>query len=149
HVLTGDLANTKLEETITCLHLLHELRPQNSGNTTATERTREPLDQGERYELTRFHAYGGMGEVWIARDRTLGREIAIKVLRRERGDDPALAARFLHEARITSQLQHPGIIPVYELAEGNGAPAFYTMRFVQGRTLSEAVRDYHDRKARP
>ena len=148
-VLSGDLANTKLEETIACLHMLHELRPQNCGNTTATERTSKTLEQGERYELKRLHAYGGMGEVWIARDRMLGREIAVKVLRRERDNDPALAARFLHEARITSQLQHPGIIPVYELTEGNGAPAFYTMRFVQGRTLSEAVRDYHDRRARP
>src|SRR5437588_623799 len=56
-------------------------------------------------------------------------------------------ARFLHEARITGRLQHPGIVPVYELVPGtDGEPPFYTMRFVQGRTLTDAALAYHEKR---
>src|SRR5262249_13591199 len=62
----------------------------------------------------------------------------------ERAADPALIARFLREARITSRLQHPGIVPVYEMVAGrDGEPPFYTMRLVRGQTLAEAAREYH------
>jgi tetratricopeptide (TPR) repeat protein len=61
--------------------------------------------------------------------------------------DPSLWARFLEEARITGQLEHPSIVPVYELARrAEDQHPFYTMRFVRGRTLTEAVRDYHNRR---
>src|SRR5262249_22218382 len=62
-------------------------------------------------------------------------------------EQATLRARFLQEAQITGQLEHPGIIPVYELARAqDGGHPFYTMRFVKGRTLSEAARAYHDRR---
>jgi serine/threonine-protein kinase len=98
----------------------------------------------ERYALTRLHAKGGIGQVWLARDDSLGREVALKELQPQVAGDPDVWARFLAEAKITGQLEHPGIVPVYELArrEGDRAP-FYTMRFVRGRTLSEATRAYH------
>ena len=87
----------------------------------------------------------------MAHDADLGREVALKELRPERGANPAMEARFLREARITGQLQHPGIVPVYELVPAPGGPdakgPFYTMRFVQGRTLTEAVREYHAKRA--
>jgi hypothetical protein len=70
---------------------------------------REP---GPRYSRTRLHAAGGIGQVWLANDAALGRDVALKELRPDRADNPALQARFLHEARITGQLQHPGIVPV-------------------------------------
>src|SRR5262249_44147577 len=97
----------------------------------------------------------GVGQVWLVHDADLGRDVALKELRAERARHPAIAARFLREARITGQLQHPGIVPVYELAPGTpgpdggpGAePPFYTMRFVQGRTLTDAARAYHDKRA--
>ena len=101
---------------------------------------------GLRYVLRGLHAEGGIGRVWLAYDTELGRDVALKVLRPERVGDPDLTARFLHEARITGRLQHPGIVPVYELAPGAAAvpdddqPPFYTMRLVQGRTLTEAIR---------
>ncbi|GIW86493.1 MAG: hypothetical protein KatS3mg108_0817 [Isosphaeraceae bacterium] len=98
----------------------------------------------ERYTLTRLHAKGGIGQVWLARDATIGREVALKELRPERATDGAIWSRFLEEARITGQLEHPGIVPVYELASaGEDRPPFYTMRFVRGRTLTEATRYYH------
>jgi serine/threonine-protein kinase len=98
----------------------------------------------DRYTLARLHAQGGIGQVWLARDDTLGREVALKELRPEQGTSPEVLARFLEEARITGQLEHPAIVPVYELAPGDGQrPPYYTMRFVKGRTLADAVRAYH------
>src|SRR5579863_4599402 len=74
---------------------------------------------------------------------------ALKELRPERAGQPVVWARFLKEAKITGQLEHPGIVPVYEVGrrEDDKSP-FYTMRFVRGRTLDDAARAYHERKAR-
>jgi tetratricopeptide (TPR) repeat protein/tRNA A-37 threonylcarbamoyl transferase component Bud32 len=73
--------------------------------------------------------------------------VALKELRPDFRDNDEVRARFLLEARVTGQLEHPGIVPVHELATGGEAP-FYTMRLVRGRTLSEAVADFHDRRAK-
>jgi serine/threonine-protein kinase len=102
----------------------------------------------ERYSLLRVHATGGIGRVWLARDDHIGRDVALKELRPEHAGQPAHWMRFLREAQITGQLEHPGIVPVYELARrpGNQQP-FYTMRFVQGRTLSAAARQYREQRA--
>jgi len=98
-------------------------------------------DESDRYTRTHLHAKGGMGQVWVARDGSLGRQIALKELRPEQTGNSIICSRFLYEAKITAQLEHPGIVPVYEL--GGGPVPFYTMRFVKGRTLSEATRAYH------
>jgi serine/threonine-protein kinase len=106
-----------------------------------------PLGARERYTLTRLHATGGIGQVWLARDAELGRDVALKELRPERACSAAHQARFLREARVTGQLEHPGVVPVYELARtADGRRPYYTMRFVRGRTLAEAARAYHDRR---
>ncbi|MGO9921023.1 MAG: protein kinase domain-containing protein [Isosphaeraceae bacterium] len=99
----------------------------------------------KRYSLTHLHAKGGMGQVWLARDTSLGRQIALKELRPDQADNSIVCSRFLYEAKITAQLEHPGIVPVYEVGEGE--LPYYTMRFVQGRTLSEAIRAYHKQQA--
>jgi serine/threonine-protein kinase len=102
----------------------------------------------DRYALVRLHATGGIGRVWVAHDDSLRRDVALKELRPERGRDADLEARFLAEAQVTGQLEHPGIVPVYELARRpDGQPLFYTMRFVRGRTFAEAIRAYHTRRA--
>ena len=98
-----------------------------------------------RYSLTHLHAKGGMGQVWLARDTSLGRQIALKELRPDQADNSIVCSRFLYEAKITAQLEHPGIVPVYEVGEGE--LPYYTMRFVQGHTLSEAIRAYHKKQA--
>jgi tRNA A-37 threonylcarbamoyl transferase component Bud32 len=102
----------------------------------------------DRYTLLRLHATGGIGRVWLARDASLGRDVALKELRPERAGHPAVAARFLREAQVTGQLEHPGVVPIYELGRRReDQQPFYTMRFVRGRTLAEAVASYHQRRA--
>jgi serine/threonine-protein kinase len=100
----------------------------------------------QRYTLTRLHARGGIGQVWLAHDEDIGRDVALKELRPDRRDNPAAAARFLDEAKITGQLEHPGIVPVYELVQPCEGQACYSMRFVGGRTLADAIRDYHRKR---
>lgn len=143
-----------IEENLEYLYLLHQLRPQGSASSTTAHQPGESIAE-ERYTLARLHAVGGIGQVWLAHDADLGREVALKELRPERARNPALATRFLREARLTSLLQHPGIVPIYELVPGapgrdeqsEDAPPFYTMRFVQGRTLTDAARAYHEKRA--
>jgi len=103
----------------------------------------------ERYSLARLHATGGIGRVWLARDDMLGRDVALKEIRPERANSPTLWSRFLKEAQITCQLEHPGIVPIYELGrKPDSDEPFYTMRFVRGRTLAQAARSYHARRER-
>lgn len=99
---------------------------------------------GPRYTLSNLHAAGGIGEIWLARDRELERDVAVKKLQSQRGPTEMTKLRFLREARITGQLDHPGVVPVYEICHDDvtGLP-YYTMRFLRGRTLTEAVREYH------
>src|SRR5205823_5378709 len=92
----------ELGDDLELLHLLDGLRPHQRPRDPA------PADDEARYVLRGLRAVGGIGEIWLAHDSALGREVALKVLRPERGADPALEARFLHEARITARLQHPG-----------------------------------------
>lgn len=99
----------------------------------------------DRYHLTHLHSSGGLGRVWLATDPTIGREVAIKELLSDQARHPESRARFLREAQITGQLEHPNIVPVYEVGESSdgGAP-FYAMRFVRGITLREAIRKEFD-----
>jgi PAS domain S-box-containing protein len=101
-----------------------------------------------RYSFTRLHATGGIGRVWLARDRQLDREVAIKELFPENAGNAKIAARFIREAQLTGQLEHPGVVPVYELDRGAGTDQpFYAMKFVRGRTLTSAVDAYHSKRA--
>jgi serine/threonine-protein kinase len=103
----------------------------------------------DRYTLSRLHATGGIGRVWLARDASLGRDVALKELRPERAGSRDVWARFLEEAQVTGQLEHPGIVPIYEVGRRpEDRQPFYTMRFVRGRTLGEAIHSYHQKRAR-
>src|SRR5262249_34729310 len=95
----------------------------------------DQLQTHSHYTLTRLHARGGIGQVWIARDESLGRDVALKELRPDQDDNPGIVARFLEEAKITGQLEHPGIVPVYGLLHTPSSKPRYAMRFVGGHTL--------------
>ena len=89
-----------------------------------------------RYQLVGEIARGGMGAVLKGRDPDLGRDLAVKVLREEHRDNPELVRRFVEEAQIGGQLQHPGIVPVYELGAFADRRPFFAMKLVKGRTLA-------------
>ena len=94
-----------------------------------------------RFLLKKFHARGGMGEVWIAEDTEIGRVVALKKIRSGRQTH---VDKFLHEAQITGQLEHPGVVPVHELGVDGAGQPYYVMKFVHGRTLKDAIDDYHN-----
>src|SRR5262249_29390581 len=96
-----------------------------------------------RYEIIRLHAKGGLGEVFIALDKELHREVALKKIRPQHESDTAYLGRFVQEAEITGGLEHPGIVPVYGLGEYSDGRPCYAMRFIQGETLAEAVCKFH------
>ena len=97
-----------------------------------------------RYRLTRTHGSGGLGVVSVADDITLDRSVAVKQLRAERTLDPMAVERFVREARITGRLQHPNIVPIYELGlTPDDQLPFYAMRFVGHRSLQDAIRHHH------
>ena len=84
------------------------------------------------------------GRIWLARDTQLNRPVALKTLRPELFRHGRVRKRFLQEAQITGQLEHPGIVPVYELVPRAGDDdVFYAMRFVRGRTLVAAPHAGH------
>ncbi|PRP92602.1 Serine/threonine-protein kinase PknD [Enhygromyxa salina] len=104
-----------------------------------------PLTVRERITLRGLHSSGGIGEVWRAYDEVLDREIALKRLKDDQADHVGNRARFFREARITGQLDHPGIVPVYDFsATDDGRRCFYTMRFLRGRTLSAVITEFHE-----
>ena len=94
----------------------------------------------ERYTFVRALGVGGMGEVALVRDERIGREVALKILADDRDGDLELRGRFIREARIQARLEHPGLVPVYDLAEPDGTePAWFTMRRVRGTTLHDVL----------
>ncbi len=80
---------------------------------------------GGRFRILRLHAKGGLGEVFVATDEELHREVALKEIQEKHADDPDSRARFVLEAELTGRLEHPGVVPVYGLGYyANGRP-FY------------------------
>ena len=104
--------------------------------------------QADRFELREVLAHGGFGTVQRARDKKLGREVALKTLRADLPSEPVLLRRLIEEAQISSQLQHPGVVPVYDyglLAEDR---PYIAMKLVRGRTLREILDDTEGNDAR-
>ncbi len=91
-----------------------------------------------RYRIEKCHAIGGLGQVFLAHDETLNRKVAIKFPKRP-GMTAEQMARFEQEARITGQLDHPGIVPIHSLDISNVGEPCYVMRFVDGETLQQSV----------
>ncbi len=99
----------------------------------------EHLDLGEdRYDVQRTLGAGGMGEVSLCRDRRIGRDVALKAVRADVESLPARRA-FLAEARVQAQLEHPAIIPVYDLGLDEHGREFFTMRAIAGTTLAKVL----------
>lgn len=96
-----------------------------------------------RYEWVEKFAQGGLGAVWRARDTTIDRNVALKEILPKVQQNPAAVDQFLDEARITGQLQHPGVVPIYDIGTNVDGTPFYIMKFIDGRTLHDAIRSHH------
>ena len=92
-----------------------------------------------QYQLVGKLGAGGMGEVYRAVDRVLGRDAAIKVLAADKLQDVEARQRFLREARAASALNHPSVVTVYEIGSTEGID-FIAMEFVSGETLDSLLR---------
>src|SRR5439155_5812272 len=94
-----------------------------------------------RYQLQGEIARGGMGAILRGRDVDLGRELAIKVLLESQRHNPEVLRRFVEEAQIGGQLQHPGVVPVYELGAFPDRRPYFAMKLVKGLTLASLLRE--------
>jgi WD40 repeat protein len=131
----GVLLETHLRECADCQVVAATLPPPSERQKSSSL----PPVSTAAYALGREVARGGMGRILEAEDMKIGRRVAVKELL---GKAPALAARFEREARVTARLQHPGIVPIYEIGTWPDGTPFYTMRMVEGRTLRETINSH-------
>ncbi len=111
--------------------------PQRSTAPAAGPSNASP--SAERYPIVRPYARGGLGEVFLALDPELDRQVALKELRAYHAHDPVSQSRFVLEAKVTGRLEHPGIVPVYGLGRYADGRPYYAMRFIEGETLKQAI----------
>ncbi len=104
----------------------------------------DDVDRTIRYRIDGEIARGGMGAVLKGRDPDLGRDVALKVLRDDLRDNASMVRRFVEEAQIGGQLQHPGVVPIYELGTFADRRPFFAMKLVKGHTLAQLLGDRGD-----
>jgi serine/threonine-protein kinase len=97
------------------------------------------VPQHARYQPIGSLGAGGMGEVHLCNDRVIGRSIALKVLDPRRAASDEIRSRFLREARVQGNLEHPAIVPLYDLGSDERGVAFFTMKHVAGATLEQVI----------
>jgi len=98
---------------------------------------------GSRFRIVRFHKEGGLGQVWVAADEELHRDVALKDIKARHADVEEFRSRFVTEAEITGGLEHPGVVPVYGLGQYEDGRPFYVMRFIRGDSLGDALERFH------
>ncbi len=119
------------------------LKSAEDANGISTLVYRPTRGSGERFQTLRPHAKGGLGEVSVAMDTELHREVALKEIQPQFADQPESRERFVLEAEITGGLEHPGIVPVYGLGTYADGRPFYAMRFIKGDSLKDALQEFH------
>jgi eukaryotic-like serine/threonine-protein kinase len=122
--------------------LVGSLAPSPSSTPSMVAPDEGELDelQGDtRYEARALLGRGGMGEVQLCKDLRIGRDIAMKVIRDGRGSRSDAQLRFLREARVQAQLEHPSIVPVYDLGRTEEGQVYFTMKRVRGQSLDGIV----------
>ncbi len=107
-----------------------------------------PAARMGRFRILRSHARGALGEVFVAQDEELQREVALKEIQARHGHNPDSRARFLLEAEVTGRLEHPGIVPVYGLGLYDDGRPYYAMRFIRGDNFEQAIERFHSPEAR-
>jgi len=143
----ADMAPTLVEEVIEYLTqsgVTLDIASQSPFRTALRQLGRSVRDDdyyASHYSLHGTIGEGGIGRVLLAYDRHLGREVAIKeLLPCEDPDDlPQRLSRFVREIKVTGQLEHPGIVPIYEVGLKPDGTLYYVMKYVRGRTMHEAI----------
>jgi len=157
HLDLRSLSDEKIEASLGCLKTpaatplpeTLDVPPSESPAATVTHPGTSLGDPPQRYQLVRPHARGGLGEVHVALDTELNREVALKRILESRVEGDSDRRRFVFEAEVTGGLEHPGIVPIYSLGHDprTGRP-FYAMRFIRGDSLKDAIAAYHSDEAK-
>ncbi|MFO0948264.1 MAG: serine/threonine-protein kinase [Planctomycetota bacterium] len=97
------------------------------------------------FQLERIYDEGGLGQIWLAAEQNTGRQVAVKRIKPDARSETDPRRRFIQEAKVSSKLQHPNIVPIYHLGitSGNNEP-YYAMPFIRGRTLDDVVCEHHE-----
>jgi serine/threonine-protein kinase len=119
--------------------LLRDTAPGEPPGPILRPQTDDDDDRSIRYRIDGEIARGGMGAVLKCRDPDLGRDVALKVLRDDLRDNADMVRRFVEEAQIGGQLQHPGVVPIYELGTFADRRPFFAMKLVKGHTLAQLL----------
>ena len=101
------------------------------------------------HRILRLLQRGGMGRILVAYDQYLKREVAIKELHPDVAEDESIVRRFIGEAEITAQLEHPGVVPIYRLGQVEDGLPYYTMKMIRGETLQDLIKAYHRKPSQP
>ena len=97
----------------------------------------------DRYRLIDDFAYGGLGKIWLAEDTVIRRRIAFKELQPKWLKNSGIVDRFVEEIQLTGQLEHPGIVPIYDLGFREDGVLYYTMKYVKGVNMEDAIVALH------
>lgn len=148
------LEDSGVEASLRCVRTLDRSPPDpgaassiDSSLMAATHDMPSRIGEGSRFQPVRPHARGGLGQVSVAIDQELNREVALKEIQEQHADNPEYRSRFVAEAEVTGGLEHPGIVPVYGLGTYSNGRPFYAMRFVKGDSLRTANQRFHEQSA--
>lgn len=146
--LTAPEIQARLEAEAAALRNRHvaaaESSPAESPEEPTSNASTQAGDVLGRYAVIEEKGRGGFGIVWVADDEKLGRKVAVKQLAKDLTQHPEIRQRFVREARVTSRLQHPGIVPIHDVSDdGDDEQVFYAMKLVEGDTLDEVIDAYH------
>ena len=104
-------------------------------------------DNEQRFRKLQLHRQGGLGNIWLAFDRELGRHVAIKEIKPKFSESKPHRSRFAREALVTGRLTHPGIIALYGRGKRADGSLYFAMQFIRGRTLRSAIAEFHEQSS--
>lgn len=119
--------------------VMSEKQPQDETFYQIDKTLDETSGTSKRYQTLKQVGQGGMGDVIQCSDKTIGRTVAMKVIKPDFAKDEVQRMRFLEEAQITGQLEHPNIVPIHELGQDEDGNLYFTMKMVKGRSLEELI----------
>jgi eukaryotic-like serine/threonine-protein kinase len=141
------------ESAVTDLYLQQESEKPTivpNGPPSESDDSQLSLSTGDssRFKIRRQFAQGGLGVLYLARDNQFQRDVALKQIRDDRNEHIVVSDKFLFEAEVTGQLEHPGIVPVYSMGLTPEGKPYYAMRFIHGIELKAAIRELHEAKGK-